>query len=170
MGRMWSAGALAVGLTLLTACSAPSTTPGVPPVENPRDVRGLDACAVPDGAALAAAGVGGTGTAGVGPEGPRCEWRGPAGQLLTVTVFTGDGGLATLASNSEPTTTRVRLAGYPALETFTGSGEFCQYDIGVAADQVLLVSLDGGALDGGAPDSCTALQSLLPPVLAALPG
>lgn len=165
MTRIRRAGAIVAGLALLAGCSAPSTTPEVPPVDDPRDVRGLDACAVPDAAALAAAGVGGEGAAGAGPEGPRCEWRGPAGQVLAVTVFTGAGGLAVLAANSEPTTTRVRLAGYPALETFTGSGEFCQYDVGVAADQVLLV-----ALDGGVPDSCTALQSLLPPVLAALPG
>lgn len=165
MGRMWKGGTVAVGLALLASCSVPSTTPEVPAVEDARDVRGLDACAVPGDVALAAAGVDGAGTAGTGPDGPRCEWRGPAGQVLAVTVFTGDGGLATLAANSQSTTTRVRVAGYPALETFTGSGEFCQYDVGVAADQALLV-----ALDGGVPDSCTALQSLLPPVLAALPG
>ena len=69
-----------------------------------------------------------------------------------------------LAANSEPTTARVRLAGYPALETFTGAGEFCQYDVGVAADQVVMASLQGGT-----PDSCTALQTVLPAMLATLP-
>ena len=157
------AGVLA-GLAVLAGCSAPAV-PDLPPIDAPRDVRGADPCALVDEAALTAAGVAAPGTAGAGTEGPRCEWSGGAGRLLVVTVFTGDGGLGTLAGNSEPTTTRVRLAGYPALETFTGSGEFCQYDIGVADDQALLV-----ALDGGEPDSCTALQALLPPVLARLPG
>lgn len=161
-GARWAA---ALGLVLAAACSGPSTVPDVPPVQDPRDVRDVDPCALPDAAALAAAGVAAPGASSTGPEGPRCEWRGEAGRLLAVTVFTGDGGLGVLAANSEPTTTRVRLAGYPALETFTGAGEFCQYDVGVAADQVLLV-----ALEGGEPDSCSALQSLLPPVLAALPG
>ena len=53
---------------------------------------------------------------------------------------------------------------YAALETFTGAGEFCQYDVGVASDQVVMASLQGGR-----PDSCTALQAVLPDVVAALP-
>lgn len=156
--------AVVVGLAVLAGCAAPAV-PDVPPIQAPRDVRGADPCALVDDAALATAGVAGPGTAGAGPEGPRCEWSGGPGRTLVLTLFTGEGGLGTLARNSEPTTTRVRLDGYPALETFTGSGEFCQYDVGIDADQVLLV-----ALDGGVPDSCTALQALLPPVLARLPG
>lgn len=84
--------------------------------------------------------------------------------MLTLTLYTGGGGLATLAQNSQPTTARVRLAGYPALETFTERGEFCQYDVAVAADQVVMVSLEDVA-----PDSCTALQSVVPAVLSNLP-
>lgn len=163
-GRARRGWATALGLAVLAGCAAPAV-PDLPPIEAPRDVRDADPCALVDAAALAAAGVTAPGAAGAGAEGPRCEWAGGPGRLLTVTVFTGDGGLGTLARNSEPTTTRVRLAGYPALETFTGEGEFCQYDIGIAEDQALLV-----ALDGGEPDSCTALQSLLPPLLARLPG
>jgi Protein of unknown function (DUF3558) len=154
----------AVGLAVLAGCSAPAV-PDLPAIDAPRDVRGADPCALVDGTTLAAAGITAPGTATAGAEGPRCQWRGEAGRLLSVTVFTGDGGLGTLARNSEPTTTRVRVAGYPALETFTGEGEFCQYDVGIAADQALLV-----AFDGGEPDSCTALQTLLPPVLSLLPG
>lgn len=167
MGRVLRGGVVVAALTALSGllgCAAAPAVPDVPAIEDPRDVRGIDPCALLDDEALAAAGVTGVGVAGTGPEGPRCEWRGPSGQLLVVSVFAGDGGLATLAGNSEPTTTRVRLAGYPALETFTGRGEFCQYDVGIAPDQVLLV-----ALDGGEPDSCTVLQSLLPQVLSALP-
>lgn len=161
--RRGCAGVVA-GLAVLAGCAAP-TVPEVPPIQAPRDVRGADPCALLDDAALTTAGVQGPGIAGTAAEGPRCEWAGGPGRTLVVTLFTGDGGLGTLARNSEPTTTRVRLDGYPALETFTGSGEFCQYDIGIDADQVLLV-----ALDGGEPDSCTALQALLPPVLSRLPG
>ena len=58
----------------------------------------------------------------------------------------------------------MRVAGYPALETFTEGGRFCQYDVGVAPDQVVLASMSGGS-----PDSCTALQGVLPALLAALP-
>ena len=43
-------------------------------------------------------------------------------------------------------------------------GEFCQYDVGVAGDQVVMASLQGGR-----PDSCTALQAVLPAMLATLP-
>lgn len=161
--RRGGAGVVA-GLAVLAGCAAPAV-PDVPPIQAPRDVRGADPCALVDDAALATAGVRAPGTPGTGPEGPRCEWTGGPGRTLVLTLFTGDGGLGTLARNSEPTTTRVRLDGYPALETFTGAGEFCQYDVGIDTDQVLLV-----ALDGGEPDSCTALQSLLPPVLSRLPG
>lgn len=160
------AGLAALAVLAVLAALAGCSTPAAPaPIAAPREARGADPCALVDAAALAVAGVAAPGIAGAGAEGPRCEWSGGAGRLLVVTVFTGDGGLDTLAARSEPTTTRVRLAGYPALETFTGAGEFCQYDLGIAADQALLV-----ALDGGEPDSCTALQTLLPPVLSRLPG
>jgi hypothetical protein len=59
----------------------------------------------------------------------------------------------------------VRIEGFPALEDVHRGGRFCQYDVGVAPDQVVLVSMRGGS-----PDSCTALQGVLLGLLANLPG
>jgi hypothetical protein len=137
--------------------------PPVPTITDAREAAGADPCALVDAEQLAAVGVGGAGTAVTAAEGPRCRWRKGA-TSLEVTVYTGAGGLATLAENSEPTTTRVRLAGYPALETFTGRGEFCQYDVGVSTSQVVMA-----ALDASTPDSCEVLQRVLPDVLGSLP-
>jgi hypothetical protein len=156
--------AATVTAVLLVLVGCAGGAPAVPEIENPREARAADPCALMDAAALAEAGLSGPGTPGDGAEGPRCEWRGEPPRLLAVTLFTGAGGLATLAENSAPTTTRVRLAGYPALETFTGEGEFCQYDVGTAPDQVVLV-----ALDGGVPDSCTELQEIVPDLVGRLP-
>ena len=109
-------------------------------------------------------GLAAPGTRSPAAEGPRCEWRGASGKALSVTLYTDGKGLATLAANSEPTTTRVRIAGYPALETFTGAGEFCQYDIGVADNQAVITTAEAMV-----PDSCSALQAVFPTVLAKLP-
>lgn len=144
-------------------CAAPDPAP-VHTVEDARDVRGVDPCALLTGEQASALGLG-PGVAAPAVEGPRCEWSGAGALSLGITLFVGGGGLAVLAANSEPTTTRVRLAGYPALETFTAGGEFCQYDVGIAADQVVMASLESGT-----PDSCSALQGLLPSFLANLPG
>ena len=142
--------------------SAEPSADAVPAVRDARDARSADPCALPTQAQLTALGITVAGTPVTAPEGPSCAWHGRP--ELRITLYTDGGGLATLARNSEPTTSRVRLAGYPALETFTGSGEFCQYDVGVSATQVLSASLDGGS-----PDSCTALQTVLPGVVANLP-
>ncbi len=150
-----------------TGCGREPAAPApAPPVGNARDARATDPCALPTAAQLAALGITVPGAAATAAEGRRCEWRAvpESGPGLQITLFVGDGGLATLAANSEPTTARVRLAGYPALETFTGAGEFCQYDVGVATDQVVMA-----ALEGGTPDSCTALQAVLPGVVENLP-
>ena len=172
MRRVLVAGALAAAV-LVTGCgrsgppsaadpAAPSVADTAPAVANARDARAADPCALPTSAQLATLGISGRGTPVAAPEGPGCTWRGRA--ELGITLYTDGGGIATLARNSEPTTSRVRLAGYPALETFTGTGEFCQYDVGVAATQVVSASLQGGT-----PDSCTALQAVLPGVVANLP-
>lgn len=162
MGRTAVTGALLGLLVLGTAGCAGSATPPVPPITDARDPGTVAACdLLPDGG-RAALGLG-AGTPGTAPEGPRCRWEGPAA-VLEITVFAAEDALAVLAANSEPTTSRVRLAGFPALETFTGGGAFCQYDVAVADDRVLLA-----ALDGGEPDACTALQGVLSGVLAALP-
>ncbi len=152
----------AAPLVLLAACSAAPAVPAVPPVADARELRGVDPCTLAGPDALAAAGVAPPGVPTAGPDGAGCTWRG-AGAHLSITPFAGE--LGALARGSDATTTRVRLAGRPALETFTGAGEFCQYDVAVADDQTLLL-----ALDGGRPDSCTALQALAPELLDALPG
>jgi len=154
---------LILGLSvLLISCGSPAPL-AVPSVGNARDARGADPCALLSSAQLAAHGLDATGTPAVAEEGPRCGWRGPSGEL-DVTLYTGGAGLATLAANSEPTTSRVRLAGYPALETFTGRGEFCQYDVGVADRQVVSV-----AMAAPAPGSCDVLQQVVPELLEHLP-
>ncbi|MCO1658301.1 DUF3558 family protein [Pseudonocardia sp. S2-4] len=137
--------------------------PPVPTITDVRDAAGADPCALVTPEQLAGAGLGGAGTAVPADEGPRCRWRSGAGSL-DLTLYTDGEGLATIAANSEPTTTRVRLDGYPALETFTGRGEFCQYDVGVSASQVVMA-----ALEAPDPDSCEVLQRLLPGVLDNLP-
>jgi hypothetical protein len=165
--RRWAALAVTVLLPVTAGCAAEEPAPVVePPVRNERDARGVDPCALPTSQQLKTLGISPAGAAVTAPEGRRCEWR-EAGQRpleLGITLYTDGGGLATLAANSEPSTARVRVAGYPALETFTGAGEFCQYDVGVAPNQVLMASLEGGT-----PDSCTALQSVLPEVVGSLP-
>lgn len=154
----------AVVAVLLALAGCGSGTPELPAIDEPREIRAVDPCSLMDARALGDSRLSGPGFAGTGPEGPRCEWAGEPGRRLAVTLFAGEGGLATLADNSAPTTTRVRLDGYPALETFTGAGEFCQYDVGIAPDQVVLI-----ALDGGVPDSCTELQEIAPGLLDRLP-
>jgi hypothetical protein len=144
------------------ATAAQSPADDAPAVPDARDARAADPCTLPTAAQLTTLGIAGRGTPVAAPEGPGCTWRGRS--ELGMTLYTSGGGIATLARNSEPTTSRVRLAGYPALETFTGKGEFCQYDVAVSATQVLSASLQGGS-----PDSCTALQAVLPGVVANLP-
>lgn len=148
----------------LAGCSPGAAEPPVPGIEGARDVRGADPCTLPAPAQLADLGVAGPGTGVRSQEGPRCEWRGGSGAVFALTLFTDGDGLITLAQNSEPTTTRVRLAGFPALETFTAGGGFCQYDVGIAPDQVVIASLEGGL-----PDSCTALHRVVPAIVTALP-
>lgn len=159
---------LSGGLLLTTGCGGGANgappVPPVPAIDNAKDARGQDPCALLSAEQLAAFGLPAPGQGARVQEGARCEWRGVEPVSLTVTLYTDGGGLATLARNSEATTARVRIEGYPALETFTGTGKFCQYDMGVAPNQVVMASMDNGV-----PDSCTALQSVLPAVLANLP-
>jgi hypothetical protein len=161
-------GRTAASLLLLPAAligcgTSPPEVPPVPAIDDARDASAADPCALVTTGQLAAAGLGGSGAPEAAEEGPRCRWRGSGGELA-VTIYTGGDGLATLARNSEPTTTRVRLAGYPALETFTGGGEFCQYDVGVAERQVVMA-----ALDAPGANSCAVLQTVLPGMIERLP-
>lgn len=164
MGRTAVTGTVLAVLAVLVAVAGCAGTddPPVPVIEDARDPAAVAVCDLLGDGDRAALGLG-VGAADTAAEGPRCRWTG-AGTALEVTVFAADDALGVLATNSEPTTTRVRLAGFPALETFTAGGEFCQYDVAVAADRVVLA-----ALEGGEPDACTALQALLPGVLAGLP-
>ncbi|MGH8881626.1 MAG: hypothetical protein ACRD0P_30470, partial [Stackebrandtia sp.] len=73
-------------------------------------------------------------------------------------------GLTDLVKDRDPEVARVRLSGYPALETFTADGGFCRYDVGVAEKAAVVATMDGGE-----PDACTALQELLTAVLMRLP-
>jgi hypothetical protein len=151
-------------LAVLIGCAAGGSAPVVvPPIDDQRSARGTDPCQVLTVEQVRGIGIGGPGVADRAAEGARCAWRGDAG-VLTLTLYVDGGGLETLARNSEPTTSRVRVAGYPALETFTGQGEFCQYDVGVAPAQVLMA-----ALDAPRPDACGVLQSVLPQAIANLP-
>jgi hypothetical protein len=66
--------------------------------------------------------------------------------MFAVTLSTDGGGLATLAANSEPTMAGCGSRAFPR-STFTEGGRFCQYDVGVAPDQVVLASMTGGSPD-----------------------
>lgn len=156
--------ALVCAIVLTGGCASSADEPPVPTISGSKDARGHDPCMLLTAEQAGGFGLAGPGQASRAQEGPRCAWRGPGGATLTLTLYTDGGGLGTLAANSEPTTTRVRIAGYPALETFTGHGEFCQYDVGVAANQVVTA-----AAQAMAPDSCTALQAQLPTILGNLP-
>ncbi len=161
MARTAVTGLALAALVAAAGCAGPDDAP-VPVIEDARDPAAVAVCELLSADGRAALGLD-TGVAGAGPEGPRCRWTG-RGTALEVTVFAAEDALGVLAANSEPTTTRVRLAGFPALETFTAGGDFCQYDVAVADDRVVLA-----ALEGGDPDACTALQALLPGVLVGLP-
>jgi uncharacterized protein DUF3558 len=136
----------------------------VPDIEHQRDARGADPCRLLTDTQLAGLRLAGPGSAAAAEEGPRCEWRGPGATVLGVTLYTGGGGITALARNSESTTRRVRVSGYPALETFTGRGEFCQYDVGIDEAQVMML-----AMDAAVPDSCSTLQTVVPMIVDNLP-
>jgi len=156
---------------LLSGCASGSDVPSVPsapadvvPVTDARDARGHDPCGLVGTEQATRLDVSMPGRPGPAPEGPSCAWSGTGGRSLRVTFFTDGDGLGTLAANSEPSTTKVRVEGYPALETFTGAGEFCQYDIGIADEQAVMV-----VGENLLPDSCDALQAVIPGLLGKLP-
>ena len=96
--------------------------------------------------------------------GANCRWSGRSPKTVQFTSYTSGDGLTDLTKKVDPAASRVRLSGYPALETFTSGGQFCRYDVGVAEEQAIVATMDGGE-----PDSCTALQKLLTTVLSRLP-
>ena len=156
--------AVLVGVLVGGCADVAEQAPVVPRIENSRDAHGADPCRLLTDVQLGGIGLAGPGVGKAAAEGPRCEWRGASGTVLGLTLYTNGGGIGMLAQHSEPSTRRVRVAGYPALETFTGRGEFCQYDVGVSDRQVVMASLEAPA-----PDSCVTLQRMVPLVAANLP-
>jgi hypothetical protein len=158
---------LVVAATLLVAAGCgsepPAATPPVPAVESPKGLVGIDPCALLDADALSQLRLD-TGVPGQDELGANCSWAGANTGSAQVTAFTSGKGLSDLTKNRDSTTSRVRLLGYPALETFTARGEFCRYDVGVAQDQAIVATMHDGE-----PDSCTALQDLLTVVITRLP-
>jgi hypothetical protein len=137
--------------------------PAVPAVESPKGLVGIDPCALLDAAALDTLDLD-AGTPGQDELGANCRWTGADSRFAQLTAFTSGAGLDDLTKDRDSTTSRVRLLGYPALETFTARGEFCRYDVGVARDQAIVATMNDGE-----PDSCTALQELLTVVIERLP-
>ncbi|MGH3762194.1 DUF3558 family protein [Actinophytocola sp.] len=149
----------------LVGCSSDDEPrpPRVPSIESPKGLVGLDPCTLVDGEARATLGLG-PGEPGTDELGANCRWNGRSPLTVRLTSYTSGDGLTDLTKEVAPEASRVRLRGYPALETFTTGGEFCRYDVGVAQEQAIVATMDGGK-----PDSCTALQKLLTGVLSQLP-
>jgi hypothetical protein len=151
-------------IAMLAGCSSEEPPPPkVPPIESPKGLVGLDPCALVDGPARSTLGLG-QGVPGTDELGANCRWSGRSPKTLQLTSYTSGAGLADLTKKIDPASSRVRLSGYPALETFTTGGQFCRYDVGVAREQAIVATMDGGE-----PDSCTVLQKLLTTVLSHLP-
>lgn len=141
----------------------PPPEPAVPAVESPKGLVGIDPCALLDDSARTTLGLD-AGAPGQDELGANCRWTGKDAAAAQLTAFTSGKGLSDLTRNRDSTTSRTRLLGYPALETFTARGEFCRYDVGVAADQAIVA-----VMHHGAPDSCSALQDLLSAAIKHLP-
>jgi hypothetical protein len=157
--------AIAAAVLAVAACGAdePPPAPPVPPVESPKGLVGIDPCALLDGAALTSFGLD-AGVPGQDELGANCRWTGPNSQEAQLTAFTSGKGLSDLTKGRDSTSSRVRVLGYPALETFTARGEFCRYDVAVAQNQAIVATMRAGE-----PDSCTALQKLLTVAIKQLP-
>lgn len=155
----------AATVLVVAGCGAddPPPDPPVPSVESPKGLVGIDPCALLDEASLDALGLL-AGKPGQDELGANCSWTGQNSASAQLTAFTSGKGLSDLTKGRDSTTSRVRLLGYPALETFTARGEFCRYDVGVAQDQAIVATMRDGE-----PDSCTALQELLTVVITQLP-
>ena len=158
---------LVTGVAVLVAAGCgttePPPEPPVPAVESPKGLVGIDPCALLDDSDRTKLGLD-AGEPGQDELGANCSWTGKNAAAAQITAFTSGKGLADLTRNRDATAGRVRLLGYPALETFTAHGEFCRYDVGVAADQAVVATMHNGE-----PDSCSALQELLTVVIERLP-
>lgn len=162
--RLLGATLVSCAVLVSAGCSAEEPPPPrVPTIESPKGLVGLDPCVLVDGDTRATLGLG-PGQPGADELGANCRWTGRSPLAVQLTSYTSGDGLSDLTEQVDPAASRVRLSGYPALETFTTGGKFCRYDVGVAAEQAIVATMDGGE-----PDSCTALQKLLTTVLSRLP-
>jgi hypothetical protein len=142
----------------------PTALPTVPSIGDAKAASGKDPCALLHARQLRNLGLPPGGAAGSGTGGPSCTWNSGGKRALTLTLFDGKDGLTTLLHHSDSSTTRVRIEGYPALETFTDAGAYCRYDVGYAAHRAFTVTMSGGE-----PDSCVALHQAMHDVLANMP-
>jgi len=158
-----AAAALCCAATL-TGCGADEPAPPeVPVIESPKGLLGIDPCTLLTVDNRATLGLG-EGIPGQDELGANCRWATQDTLKVQLTSYTGGEGLIDLTEQVDPAASRVRLSGYPALETFTPGGRFCRYDVGISEEQAIVATMDGGE-----PDSCTALQKLLTAVLSQLP-
>lgn len=162
--RLFAAAAALCCAATLTGCGADEPAPPeVPVIESPKGLLGIDPCTLLTVDNRATLGLG-EGIPGQDELGANCRWATQDTLKLQLTSYTGGEGLGDLTEQVDPAASRVRLSGYPALETFTPGGRFCRYDVGISEEQAIVATMDGGE-----PDSCTALQKLLTAVLSQLP-
>jgi hypothetical protein len=165
--RLFTAATALCCAVSLTGCGADEPAPpAIPVIESPKGLLGIDPCALLTVDNRATLGLG-EGIPGQDELGANCRWAPPDTQdilKVQLTSYTGGDGLMDLTEQVDPTASRVRLSGYPALETFTPGGRFCRYDVGISEEQAIVATMAGGD-----PDSCTALQKLLTAVLSQLP-
>lgn len=156
------AGLLATGCTTSRSSNPPVPT-AVPSIQQPKALPVTRPCSVLTQRQLKKLDLPSGGRERSSSNGPECEWVTRRGHWLTVTMF-ADGGLLPLLHRSGPSTTRVRIGGYPALETFTNRGAYCRYEVGYASGRAFIV-----AMRGGRPNSCTALHPAMTDILGNAP-
>lgn len=157
---LFAAGCAAGGQPAPTAAAIPTA---VPSITQPKSVPATRPCSALTPRQLTALKLPASGQSRQSTSGPECEWLNSREHWLTLTMYTG-GSLLTLLHHASPTTTRVRIEGYPALETFTDKGSYCMYAVGYRQGKAFEV-----AMQGGTPDSCTALHTAIADILADAP-
>lgn len=150
---------LICGALVLAGCAGsaqpgPSDVPDVPKITDSLDVTARSPCELLTQPQAADLGLG-SGKPGQTDLGAQCVWR-TEQVTLALTRYVDGGGLAAIARDADPAAARVRVMGYPALETFTEGGQYCRYDVGVSERQVIVATMKGGE-----PSSCAVLQDVL---------
>jgi hypothetical protein len=103
---------LLCGITILAAaCSAEEPEPpGVPAIESPKGLVGLDPCVLIGTDEHAEFGLG-KGVPGQDELGANCRWSGQSNESVQLTAYTSGEGLTDLVERGDPAASRVRLAG-----------------------------------------------------------